>query len=123
LYREAVAATIDDYHASRPTDFSELVEWTIQPDSDEPRGIDMRLRLRPRIESDDRVLELAFRGVESLKVDELSAGSFPILLITSTRDRGWESPRFLVDGDQGRVSFGCREFTVAVHRSGDIPGR
>jgi hypothetical protein len=123
VYRGAMTSSIDEYIGSRPADYPEMVELTLEPAAGhEPRSLRLRLTLASPRPDGGRLL-LVFDGVSSLAIGDLSAGLWPYLSITSTADRGWENPRFLVEGDQGRVRFGCQEFSTSLLRPGDIRER
>jgi len=101
---------IDAYYALEPFSYSELLELDITP-ADEPatQGLTVRLALASRVDT-GRQLALIFTGVTGLTVEDFSGPSVSPFEIVGARDRGWESPRYLVRVDQGRLRFGCMEF-------------
>ena len=113
---------IDAYHEFRPFDFTELVQAVVVPYEEERTGLTMRLTLATRDGS--RRLSLTFAGVTGLTVEDFSGPTLSFLDVVSTRDRGWEAPRFLVSSDQGRIRFGCMAFEATpIEPSGDIAAR
>jgi hypothetical protein len=107
-------ADIDAYYSLDPLSYSELVEAGITP-ADKPasQGLTFRLVLAARVDS-GRHLALFFTGVTGLTVEDFSGPSVSPFEIVATGDRGWESPRYLVSSDQGRVKFGCMEFRAKL---------
>ena len=109
------ATNVEEYEGLRPHTYSELVSMAVTPQAaDGVFGLSLGLVLASP--ADGRRLSLEFAGVQDLNIEEYHGPDFPYLQIVTTRDRGWESPRFLVDGDQGRVRFGCRDFVAIVQR-------
>ena len=51
-------------------------------------------------------------------IDTFSGRRVTTLDIVSTRDRGWESPKYLVSTDQGRIQFGCEAFDCVEEPAG-----
>jgi hypothetical protein len=114
LYCAAVDPKIDAYYALRPHQFTQLVKASISPfDGSIPVGLALRLLLGVHLDAHRR-LRLVFKGVLNLSIQEFSGPDVSLFEIVSTRDRGWESPRYLVSSDQGRITFGCMDFEAEV---------
>jgi hypothetical protein len=100
---------IDAYYALRPERFSTLSGAVLQGVPGSPYGLSLVLTLSES-DSSPRRLRLSFTGVSGLTIGDFSGPSISMFEITSTRDRGWESPRYLVSSDQGSWKFGCAGF-------------
>jgi hypothetical protein len=120
-----MTSEIDAYYALRPSAYSDLVSLCVEPSAiQEPYGLTVKLVLADPADS-EQTITLRFVGVSELNVEHFSGPSVSMIDISSTRERGWESPRFLISSDQGRIRFGCMTFeaNVAKASAGDIPER
>lgn len=112
-----VTAEIDAYSALRPSAYSDLVSIRVEPsESAGPYGLSVTLVLADPADR-ARTLTLSFDGVSALNVESFSGPSVSVMEISSTRERGWENPRFLVSSDQGRIRFGCMTFEATAAKA------
>jgi len=109
-----LTAEIDAYYALRPSAYTDLVSIRVEPSgSAEPYGLSVTLVLADP-EDGARRLTLPFDGVTDLNVEEFSGPAVSFIEISSTAERGWENPRFLISSDQGRIRFGSMTFEATA---------
>lgn len=104
---------IADYYALNPRDFDQIVTFAITPTDTgfEPTPT-MALTVVVGRASDKVRLEMVFRDVVGLKIDDLRLHKPDLFEITDMAESGWERDhRFRVkDCCQGPVEFYCADF-------------